>query len=124
MPAQIDVMDHYLRVGNRNHLRSFGRSLIRPLIEMGLDEAAAVLDGATNDQPEFNEMITTQPSHIDTAHARLGPVYDTAFARGAAMADDELVAYLDATVGAAGPEGPSAESRSNSRSVPGGRLAP
>ena len=60
--ALVDVMAHYLRVGNRNHLRSFGRSLIRPLIEIGLDEAAAVVDGATSDQPEWNEMITGHPA--------------------------------------------------------------
>ena len=88
-------MAHYLRMGNRTHLGSFGRSLIRILIELGLDEAAAVLDGATTDQPEFHEMITGDPTHIDTARARLGPVYDNAFARGTAMTDDELVAYLD-----------------------------
>jgi hypothetical protein len=95
-------------MGNRNHLRSFGRSLIRTLIELRLDEAAAVLDGATCDQPEFNEMITGDPTHIDRARARLGPVYDTAFARGTAMTDDELVTFLDATVSAAGPGVPCA----------------
>jgi predicted ATPase/DNA-binding SARP family transcriptional activator len=97
--AEVDVMAHYLRLGNRNHLRSFGRSLVRILIELGLDEAAAVLDGATSDQPEFTEMITGNPTHIDTARARLGPGYDTAFAQGAAMTDDELVAYLDGILG-------------------------
>jgi hypothetical protein len=95
-------------LGNRNHLRSFGRSLIRVLVELGADEAAAVLDGATSDQPEFTEMVTGDPTDIEKARARLGPVDEIAFARGAAMTDDELVEYLDADVSAAGPEVPSA----------------
>ena len=66
--AQIDVMRHYLRVGNRTHLRSFGRNLLRPLVALQAYEAAAVVDGATRAQPEFGKLAADRA--VDTPAPR------------------------------------------------------
>lgn len=98
--SQVEVMKHYLGIGNRAHLRSFARALLRPLVLLSLDEAAAVVDGATSDQPDFgateDRRQWTQQAH--QAHQALGPGYAAAARRGARMTDDELVAYLDDTL--------------------------
>ena len=96
--AQLDVMRHYLRVGNRTHLRSFGRGLIHPLVSLCAYEAAAVVDGATSDQPDFGELAASRATTTTQARDALGPTYPAAAQRGATMTDDELVAYLDETI--------------------------
>jgi predicted ATPase/DNA-binding SARP family transcriptional activator len=96
--AQLDVMHHYLRVGNRTHLRSFARGLLEPLITLSAHEAAAVLDGATQDQPELAVRAAGRATPIVRTRLALGAGYEAAAARGASMTDDELVAYLDDTV--------------------------
>ena len=96
--AQIDVMRHYLRVGNRTHLRSFGRGLLRPLVTLQAYEAAAIVDGATRAQPELGELAAARAVNTTAAKTALGPSYPAAAERGAAMTDDELVAYLDHTI--------------------------
>ena len=93
--AQLDVLNHYLLVGNRAHLRAFSRNLLRSLITVGAHEAAAVVDGATSDQPELAELAAGRATRIAEARHALGSDYAAAAARGAAMTDDELVAYLD-----------------------------
>jgi hypothetical protein len=93
--AQLDVVMHYLRVGNNTHLRGFARSLLRPLVTIGAYEAAAVLDGATSDQPELGELAAARSTLITTAKDALGAGCAAAEAHGIAMTDDELVAYLD-----------------------------
>lgn len=45
--AQVEVMAHYLALGNHAHPRGLGRAIIVPLVECGAFEAAAVVDGAT-----------------------------------------------------------------------------
>ena len=80
--AQIDVMRHYLRVGNRTHLRSFGRNLLQPLVALQAYEAAAVVDGATRAQPEFGELAADRA--VDTTAAITALASDPAAAeRGA-----------------------------------------
>ena len=91
-------MRHYLRVGNRTHLRSFGRGLIRPLVSLCAYDAAAVVDGATSDQPDFGELAASRATNTTQARDALGPAYPAAAERGATMTDDELVAYLDETI--------------------------
>jgi hypothetical protein len=98
--AQVDVMRHYLRVGNRTHLRSFGRGLLRPLITLQAYEAAAIVDGATRAQPELGELAAARAVDTTAATTALGSSYLAAAERGAAMTDDELVAYLDRTIAA------------------------
>jgi hypothetical protein len=93
--AQLDVVMHYLRVGNTTHLRGFARGLLRPLVTLEAYEAAAVLDGATGDQPELGELAAKRSTLIAEASNALGADYDTVAARGRAMTDDELVAHLD-----------------------------
>jgi predicted ATPase len=93
--AHLDVAVHYLRVGNHAHLRGFARALLRPLVLLRAYRAAAVVDGATGDQPEFGELAAARSAHIVAARDALGPAFDDAAALGAGMTDDELVAYLD-----------------------------
>ena len=100
--AQIDVMRHYLRVGNRTHLRSFGRGLLRPLVSLHAYEAAAIVDGATRAQPELGELAAAPAVDTTAARTTLGSSYRAAAERGAAMTDDELVTYLDRTMTALG----------------------
>jgi tetratricopeptide (TPR) repeat protein len=94
----VDVMAHYLRVGNRTHLRSFGRSIIESLVRCGAYEAAAVVEGATRGAIVFNRPASdvTNPvdAAIDRAREQLGAAYDSTARRGAHMTDDELVHYL------------------------------
>jgi predicted ATPase/DNA-binding SARP family transcriptional activator len=96
--AHLDVMRHYLRVGNRTHLRSFGRGLIRPLVSLHAHQAVAVVDGATRDQPELGELAASRATSTAHARAALGPAYDVAADYGASMTDDELVAHLDEVI--------------------------
>jgi len=94
----VDVMAHYLRVGNRAHLRSFGRGLIEPLVHCGAYEATAAVEGATRHATGFKRVApgATDPVNvaIDVARERLGPAYDSTARRGEHMTDDELVHYL------------------------------
>jgi predicted ATPase len=97
--AHLDVVTHYLRVGNHAHLRAFARGLLRPLVAVGAHRAAAVVDGATTDQPELGELEATRSALIATARGALGADdYAAAAAQGATMTDDELVAYLNDTL--------------------------
>ena len=94
--AHLNVATHYLRVGNHTHLRGFARGLLRPLVAAGAHHAAAVVDGATSDQPELGELESTRTALIASARSALGADdYSAAAARGATMTDDELVTYLD-----------------------------
>ena len=70
--AQVDVMRHYLRVGNRAHLRSFGRGLLRPLVALQAYEAAAIVDGATRTQPELGELAADRAVNTTAAKSALG----------------------------------------------------
>ena len=96
--AHLDVMRHYLRVGNRTHLRGFGRGLIRPLVRLCAHDAAAVVDGATRDQPEPGQLASSRATNIGQARNALGPAVNTAAEFGATMTDDELVAHLDEVI--------------------------
>jgi hypothetical protein len=97
--AHLDVVTHYLRVGNHTHLRGFARALIRPFVSAGCHHAAAVVDGATSDQPELGELEATRSTLLATARSALGADdFRATAARGAAMTDDELVAYLNDAV--------------------------
>ena len=96
--AQIDVMRHYLRVGNRTHLRGFGRGLLGPLVALQAYEAAAVVDGATRGQPELGKLAAARAVNTTAAKTALGASYPAAADRGAAMTDDLLIAYLDRTI--------------------------
>jgi predicted ATPase/DNA-binding SARP family transcriptional activator len=96
--THLDVMRHYLRAGNRTHLRSFGRGLIHPLVQLDAYEAAAIVDGATRDQPELGPLAASRAASTTQVRDALGPAYDTAANRGARMTDDELVAYLEDTI--------------------------
>ena len=93
--AHLDVMRHYLRGGNHTHLGSYARGLIRPLVSLGAHEQAAVVDGFTRSQPELGELAMARSTNIEVAREALGPVYDAAAARGAAMTDEELVTDVD-----------------------------
>jgi predicted ATPase/DNA-binding SARP family transcriptional activator len=96
--AQVEVMNHYLRVGNHTHLRTFGRGLIISLVAAGAHEPAAVLDGATQGLPGFGELFAEGRPFVAETREVLGVAYDLAAERGAVMTDDELVAYLDVEV--------------------------
>ena len=61
-------------------------------------DAAAVVDGATRDQPELGNLAVSRATNITQARDALGPAYHAAAERGATMTDDELVAYLDETI--------------------------
>jgi hypothetical protein len=69
--------------------------LIRPLVRLCAHDAAAVVDGATRDQPELGQLASSRATNIAQARKALGPAFDTAAEHGATMTDDELVAYLD-----------------------------
>ena len=92
----VAAMAHFLRVGNRAHVRVHGRGLIGPLIACGAYEEAAIVDGATRDQAVLAwDAITTHVHEaITQARAGLGPSYDAAASRGENLTDDELVHYL------------------------------
>jgi predicted ATPase/class 3 adenylate cyclase len=95
----VNVMDHYLRVGNHAHLRSFGRGLIGPLVACGAYEPAATIDGATRGEAVIASANTTPVDDaITQAHEKIGPSYDTAATRGENMTDDELVDYAQHVV--------------------------
>ena len=96
--AQVDVMKHYLAVGNRAHLRSFARGLLQPLVLLARHEAAAIVDGATSSQPELGAGAERRQTWTERAERTLGPAFPASVERGAAMTDDELVAYLDETL--------------------------
>ncbi|HMK12913.1 MAG TPA: NB-ARC domain-containing protein [Acidimicrobiales bacterium] len=90
-----DVMGHYLGSGNRLHIREFGRALVAPLAECRSWEAAAIVEGATRDAALF--AITLGDSlydAIDRVRDEIGDEYERCARRGAAMSDDELVAYV------------------------------
>jgi hypothetical protein len=92
----VAAMAHFLRVGNRAHVRVHGRGLIGPLVACGAYEAAAAVDGATRRQAVLTWDSITAHLHeaIARARAELGPAYDAAATRGEKLSDDELVRYL------------------------------
>ncbi len=91
-----EVLAHYLRVGNRTHLREFARGLVTPLADCHQWEAAATLEGATRASAHF--LPAQQKEQISRAirHTRdvIGKEFEAAADRGAAMTDEELVAYV------------------------------
>ena len=89
------MIRHYLRRGNHTHFGSYARAMIRPFVSLGAYEEAAVIDGFTRYQPELGELAASRSTNIDVAWRALGAAYDAIAARGAAMTDDELVAYAD-----------------------------
>ena len=93
-----EMLAHYLRVGNRTHLREFARGVVVPLTQCEEWTAAATVEGATRSSALFRTTLG-EPLHDALASARdvLGSGYDVAAARGAAMSDDELVAFVQAT---------------------------
>jgi hypothetical protein len=95
--SYVAAMGHFLRVGNRAHVRVHGRGLIGPLVACGAYEAAATLDGATRRHAVVALDAITAPgldAGITQARAELGPSYDTAANRGEKLTDDELLHYL------------------------------
>ncbi|MEP6661962.1 MAG: adenylate/guanylate cyclase domain-containing protein [Acidimicrobiales bacterium] len=94
----VDVMAHYLRVGNHAHLRGFGRGLIDPLVQSGAYEPAATVAGATRADDVLASAITTIDDAIARAKAELGVAYDAAATRGENLTDDQLVHYLQRVV--------------------------
>ena len=98
--SYVAAMAHFLRVGNRAHVRVHGRALIGPLVACGAHEAAATVDGATRRQAvlAFDAITTHLDEAIAQARAELGPSYDAAATRGEKLTDDELVHYLQRVV--------------------------
>jgi len=94
----VDVMAHYLRVGNHAHLRSFGRALIVPLVDCRAYEPAATIEAATRNDAVLVSAGATTVNAIARARAQLGHAYATAATRGEKMSDDELVRYLESVV--------------------------
>ena len=69
--AQVEVMAHYLALGNHAHLRGLGRAIIVPLVECGAFEAAAVVDGATRGKAAVLPRLTDAIEEaIDIAEPR------------------------------------------------------
>ena len=99
--SYVTAMAHFLRVGNRAHVRVQGRGIIGPLVACGAHEAAANADGATRRQAVLSWDAITP--HLDDAiaqaRAELGTSYDAAANRGEKLTDDELVHYLQRVVG-------------------------
>jgi hypothetical protein len=92
--AQVEVMAHYLALGNHAHLRGFGRAIIVPLVDCDAFEAAAVIDGATRgDAAVLPSLIAAIKEGIDLARTELGPGYEHAARRGEQMTGDELLEY-------------------------------
>jgi hypothetical protein len=90
--AQVEVMAHYLAVGNHAHLRGLGRAIIVPLVECGAFEAAAVVDGATRDKAAvLPTLIESIEEAIDIARHEVGTRYELAARRGELMTGDKLV---------------------------------
>jgi hypothetical protein len=90
--AIVDVMAHFLRHGNRAHLRSFGRSLIGPFAELDDWTAIVIIDAATRDQPSFGPEAARLHDTVRRAAARLGDTPDLV-RDGSAMSDDALVLW-------------------------------
>jgi hypothetical protein len=89
------LMAHYLRVGNRTHLREFARGAVSPLARCEQWEAAATLEGATRASALFRTTVAEPVAHAEAdTRAALGDQYDAAAARGAVMTDDELVTFM------------------------------
>ncbi len=95
--AFADVMAHYVRVGNRTHLREFARGAVVPLSQCEQWEPAATVEGATRSSALFQTTLgEALPGAIAQACSAIGEVeYDSAAARGAAMTDDELVSDVE-----------------------------
>jgi predicted ATPase/DNA-binding SARP family transcriptional activator len=90
--GQVEVMAHYLALGNQAHLRGFGRAIIVPLVECGAVEAAAVVDGATRGSATvLPTLIDAIEEAIDIAKHELGRRYELAAHRGELMTGDQLV---------------------------------
>jgi hypothetical protein len=89
------VMSHYLQVGNRVHLREFARGSVISLAGCKAWEAAATVEGATRASALFQTTLG-EPLHDAIRRGRdaIGDDYEVCAARGAAMTDEELVAYL------------------------------
>ena len=97
--SYVAAMAHFLRVGDRVHVRDGGRAVIGPLVACGAHQAAATVDGATRREATLAwDAITHLDDAIAQARAELGPSYDTAATRGANLTDDELVHYLQRVV--------------------------
>jgi hypothetical protein len=92
--AQVEVMAHYLALGNHAHLRGLGRAIIVPLVDCGAFEAAGVVDGATRAKAAvLPSLIDAIKEAIDVAKNELGFGYELAARRGEQMTGDELVDY-------------------------------
>jgi hypothetical protein len=97
--AQVEVMAHYLALGNHAHLRGLGRAIIVPLVECGAFEAAAVVEGATRaNAAVLPSLIDAIKEAIDIAKNELGFGYELAARRGEQMAGDELVDHAQQAV--------------------------
>ena len=90
-----DMLTHYLRLGNRTHLREFARGSVIPLVDCQQWEAAATVEGATRASahflPTLGELLGRAVSRV---RDMIGEEFDAAADRGAAMTDEELVAYV------------------------------
>ena len=92
--AHVEVMAHYLAVGNHAHLRGFGRAIVVPLVDCDAFEAAAVVDGATRgDAAVLPSLTDAIEQALGRAQNELGPAYEPAARRGEQMTGDELLAY-------------------------------
>ena len=94
--AITEVMAHYLRHGNRTHLRSFGRGIIVPLADCRDWEAVVVVDAATREQPAFAGSGDRIDRAVEAAARHLQEIADVHASHGASMTDDELVDWLRA----------------------------
>jgi predicted ATPase/class 3 adenylate cyclase len=90
-----DMLSLYLRVGNRTHLREFARGSVIPLVDCQQWEAAAIVEGATRASghflPTLGQLLRRA---VSRARDMIGEEFDAAADRGAAMTDEELVAYV------------------------------
>ena len=96
-----------MRVGNHLQLSEFGRAAVISLAACELWEAAATVEGATRSSALFETSLgDSLPAAVRSTREAMGEAYEAAAQRGAAMSDDELVAYLSAVASELGQSAP------------------
>jgi len=90
-----DMLTHYLRLGNRTHLREFARGSVIPLVDCQQWEAAATVEGATRASAHFLPTLGEPIGRaVSRARDMIGDEFEAAADRGAVMTDEELAAYV------------------------------